>query len=252
MIVPCLRALTGWAVFPKKLPAAFGGRRVMVTSRSDIQLLAPGFRRSAGDLLTVVEEVVRPGHVVWDIGSNLGIFSACASAKAGEKGKVFSLEADPRYADIQNRTFGRECRGDFAEVRVLCAAAADEPGLLELAIPKRGHARNHLVKVEGNSAGETLMVKMVPCVTLDFLAEHWEAPDVIKIDVEGAELLALNGATRLFEKHKPVVYIEVSESNRGPVTEFFKERGYRLSEVGKDGSITEVEQCAFNTLARPQ
>ena len=141
------RGLTGHAVFRKKLPSTFGSARIHVTTSSDIRLLVPGLGSSSADLFLVARNYIHPGHCVWDIGSNLGIFSTCAAYRSGPQGSVYSLEADPKYAELHGRTV-RGLSDRYAPCNVLCAAIAHEAGVLSLAIPKRGHSQNHLTLVE--------------------------------------------------------------------------------------------------------
>jgi len=249
-VAKAARFATGRLVFRKKLPADFGSARIYVTPRSDIRLLKPGWKDSAGDLLLVARRHVRPGACVWDLGSNLGIFSFCAAFKSGSGGRCYSLEADPRYAEFQNRTLSR-LPGGYARITVLCAAIAGGMSLLDLAIPRKGHARNHLAIVPGNSAGETETTKQVVCVTGDFLARHWGKPDFVKMDVEGAELLALQGAPSLLEKARPIFYIEVCEETQKPVSALLRGANYRLFRLAANGTEQAVESCVFNTLAKP-
>jgi FkbM family methyltransferase len=244
------RQLTGSFTFRKRLPAAFGRARIRVTARSDVRLLVPGFARSAADLFTVAGSYVRPGDCVWDIGSNLGIFSFCAAWKAGPQGKVFSLEADPYYVELQHKT-ARTLACDYAPVIPLCVAVADGISILELAIPKRGHSRNHLRIVAGNDAGETQTIKHVVTITGDFLLEHWPKPDFVKVDIEGAELLFLSGAGKLLATARPSFYIEVGEAERDKITNLFRVQNYALFELSANGEEKSVERCAFNTLAKP-
>lgn len=251
ILIKAARAITGHFVFRKRLPREFGGDKIYVSSRADIRLLAPGLQRPAGDLFLVVRNYVSPDSVVWDIGSNLGILSFCSAAKVGSNGEVYSLEADPRYADIQSRTL-RElspCRG---KVSILCAAVANRSGILDLIIPKKGHARNHLSVVEGNSAGETDTTKQVVTLTLDSLLKYWSPPDFIKIDIEGAELLAVEGAKRLFTEVRPIGYIECSDSNSKPLSDFFKNLNYDLYTLGPDGDEIPTDTFAFNTIVKPR
>ncbi len=64
-------------------------------------------------------------------------------------------------------------------------------------------------------------------VTLDTVLPASFAPDVVKIDIEGAELLALRGARKLLA-HQPALLIEVSDKNRDEVTALLRTHGYRL------------------------
>ena len=244
------RTITRGYVFRKRLPDDFGSVRIFVTPRSDIRLLTPGWESSAGDLLLVARRYIKSGDCVWDLGSNLGIFSFCAGYKPGSGGQCFSLEADPKYADLQNRTVSFLPDG-FAPVTVLCAAISNEMALLDLVIPKNGHSRNHLALVAGNSAAEMESTKQVVAVTGDFLAMHWGPPNFVKIDVEGAELLALRGSRKVLEIVRPVFYIEVNPENQKEISALFHSLDYRLFSLAPDGREQPVESCAFNTIAKP-
>jgi len=249
-IAQVLRGLTGGFTFRKTLPREFGGAKIIVTSRSDIRLLAPGFTSSAGDLLQIARLCIRSGDCVWDLGSNLGIFAFCAAWKAGPNGKVFSLEADPFYAEFQHRTVKTLPEG-YAPVVPLCAAVADKMTILDLAVPKRGHSRSYLKTVAGNDPGETETIKQVVSVTCDFLVEHWGRPDFVKVDIEGAELLFLSGARKLLETMRPTFYIEVSERNRDDATKILRSQDYVLSRFSLSGEEIPLRGCEFNTVAKP-
>jgi FkbM family methyltransferase len=244
------RTLFGNIVFRKKLPQAFGNAKINVTARSDIRLLTPGFSRSASDLLQVASIYIKEGFCVWDIGSNLGVFSFCASWKAGRTGKICSLEADPLYVELQNKT-ARCLPTEYAFVSPLCAAVCDRMGILDLKIPKRGHSRNHLAIVEGNDAGESETQKQVITVTADFLLQHWPKPNFVKVDIEGAEILFLRGASQLLEVVRPQLYIEVAKSNSDSATEILKSFNYGIFTVMPDGTEQPTDRCTFNSIARP-
>jgi FkbM family methyltransferase len=250
-LVKVVRKVTSSFLFKKTLPPDFNREKIIVSSRSDIRLLAPGLEQAAGDLFTVVRKYVSPNDVVWDIGSNLGIFTFCSAIKTQRNGSVFSLEADSRYADIQSQTL-KTFSEEAGTVSILCAAVADQLGILELLIPKKGHARNHLKVVTGNSAGETDMSKQVVTVTLDWLLQYWSPPNLIKIDVEGAELLAVTGGEKLFSECRPTGYIECSPENSEALTDFFKSHDYLLFSLNVHGEEQPIQRFAFNTIVKPK
>lgn len=249
-IVSIVRKIIGGILYKKMLPKEFGGASIYVTPRADIRLLAFGWKGPANDLMLVSRKYIRSGAIVWDVGSNLGILSFCAAAKAGPSGKIFTIEADPKYAEIQNKS-ARRLPSTYAPVIPLCAAVSSEFSILSLVVPKNGHARNHLNIVEGNAAHQTESTKAVITVTMDFLRDCWPAPDFLKIDVEGAELLALQGATRILRDDRPIIYIEVNEENSDKVTAVLLDHSYQLFSLDANGCELPIERCTFNTLAKP-
>lgn len=179
-----------------------------------------------------------------------GTLSFAAAVRAGATVRIYSIEADPRYAELQSRS-ARLLSQRCAPVSVLCAAAADTVGLLELVDSKRGHARNHLSIVAGNDAGADECRRSVIAVSLDWLLERWPQPDLVKIDVEGAELLALAGASTLLSRARPVLYIECSDANRDHASSILGAHGYRFFRLRADGAETPMDRCEFNTIAVP-
>ncbi len=160
------------------------------------------------------------------------------------------MKADSFYADLQHRT-ARILPAGYAPVVSLCAAVSDRMGILELAIPKKGHSRSHLAMLTGNQADETEAHKQVVSITADFLVQHWAKPDFIKVDIEGAELLFLHGAKQVFEIARPLVYIEVNEENQDLATQAFTAWNYQLFELSPEGKETSIRRCRFNTVAKP-
>lgn len=224
---------------------------MIVAPRSDIRLLLPGFDHVADDLFRVAESYVQEGQCVWDLGANLGIFSVAAAWRAGVGGKVYALEADPYYANLIHQTCVRLPKG-YAPVTPLCAAVSDSIGLLDLCVPVRGHSRNHLALVSGNSAGATETVKQVSSVTGQVLIKNWPNPDLVKIDIEGAEHLFFRGAPEILKTIRPLFYLEVSDTNSVEITELLLAHDYALFALSSDGKEQPIEKCVFNTLAKPK
>ena len=236
--------------FRKRLPSEFGGERMYVTARSDARVLKLGWDGCAYDLQLVARHIIEPGMCVWDVGANLGIMSVLAAYRVGSSGAVYALEADPAYADRIFRSSQR-LSGSYQPVNVLCAAIANRDGILEFAIAKQGHARNKLLGLADDSF-EVEARKMVPTIRGDELLETWRAPDFIKMDVEGAELEALQGSRAILESVRPIFYIEVSPENQEAVSELFHSYDYDIFHLKGDGTERPEEQCTFYTVARPR
>lgn len=236
--------------YRKKLPAGFGPARIYVTPRADARILRAGWTGVAPDLIAVVDAVVKPGDVVWDIGANQGILAFLAAHRVGQTGAVYALEADPPYADMIFAS-AQGLPAGYADVTVLCAAIWDRPSLVDFAISAKGHARNRIDTQDTPKDYQVAVRKSVATVTADFLSAHWRAPDFVKIDVEGAEFEALSGATTLLSEQRPVFYVEVSDSNAEGVTDLFRRHDYKISKLRLDGSEEPTEKCSFYTIARP-
>jgi hypothetical protein len=93
----------------------------------------------------------------------------------------------------------------------------------------------------------------VPVVTLDLLLDAFPPPNFIKIDVEGAEVLALRGAKRLLEAtQQPSLYIEVAGDKAPEVTEILHGAGYRIFDaLLRPNERVPLQRCVFDTLALP-
>ena len=236
--------------FSKRHPKEFGGERMYVTARSDARIFKPGWDACAYDLQLVARHIIEPGMCVWDVGANLGIMSVLAASRVGGAGAVYALEADPAYADRIFRSSQR-LSGAYQPVNVLCAAIADRTGILEFAVAKQGHARNKLLGLADENF-EVEARKMVPSIRGDELLQTWRAPDFVKMDVEGAELQALEGSRTILESARPIFYIEVSPENQKDVSELFRAYDYDIFHLKGDGSEDPVEECTFYTVARPR
>jgi hypothetical protein len=89
-------------------------------------------------------------------------------------------------------------------------------------------------------------------VRLDDLLLVSREPKLVKIDVEGAEAMALRGARALLRDARPVLYCEVGEEQNTEVTCILREAGYVLFD-GDCRAAQRVprDRCVFNTLAIP-
>jgi FkbM family methyltransferase len=138
---------------------------------------------------------VRPNSVFWDIGANVGFYSLLAS-KLVASGKVYAFEPAPRNLSYLRRhlTLNR-----VTNVEVLELAVSDRDGISPFEIEESGFM--------GRLSGGGKIT--VPTTTLDSLVEAGRVlpPDYVKMDIEGAELQALHGAARTFQRFHPVLFL---------------------------------------------
>lgn len=235
--------------FRRHLPSDLGAVPIIVTPSAALSFWKP---RLSSDLFDFAREFVKPGNVVWDLGANVGLFTIAAAQRAGTSGKVVAIEADIWLAAILRKSLALQPPSS-SRVQVLPVAVADSLGIATFNIANRGRASNFLATSAGSTqTGGVRESVSVLTVTLDWLFEKGVgAPNVLKIDVEGAEIFVLNGAKRVLSEVKPIVLCEVGlEASREIVTEIFIENGYTIYDWESKPRIRTDRAC-FNTLAIP-
>ncbi len=139
---------------------------------------------------------LRPGARVFDVGAHQGIVALMLADAVGGQGSVVAVEAVSHNARVARRN----CElNRAANVEVVNAAVASASGVAFVPTELNAHV--------GHEAGPGLA--RVPAVTIDELADRHGAPDVVLLDVEGAELAALRGATRTLREPRCSWLVEV-------------------------------------------
>lgn len=173
---------------------------------------------------------IRPSDVVLDVGANIGQYAVLAGARTAGSGKVFAVEPNEAVAGFLARNVAENRLAPH--VSVLRVAAWDSETTLFL--DEGEHANCGTVEVsevrtERHSRG-------VPARRLDtVLAERGcRKLDIVKLDIEGAELRALHGLTGILDQDPPrAVYCELlaghgkGGSSEADLLKFFADRRYR-------------------------
>lgn len=155
--------------------------------------------------LDFVRRRVGPGQTVLDIGANIGLFTITMASLTGPTGKVYAFEPLDDLATLLARSVAEN---DFADRVVLeRVAISDKPGSGQLiSASKTTNAGGAYLKAGEVPLGHN--VNEVKLITLDTYPVR-RPVHFIKIDVEGAELLAFRGAKELLKKDRPVILSEV-------------------------------------------
>ncbi|WP_438482682.1 FkbM family methyltransferase [Oleiharenicola lentus] len=247
--------LTRSLVFSRRLPARFGGARLQVSPAASLAYLRSLDRPNWQDLYEFASRHVQPGNVVWDVGANLGVFSFAAAHVAGSRGSVLAVEADPWLSTLIRRST-LQSRPEAAPVESLCVAISKQCGLQSFETPEWTRSGSHLSSSTG--ASEKLVGKSVeshPTITvsLDWLCEQRPPPDVLKIDIEGSELDALQGAEILLSQHRPKILLEVYERSADEIAALFHRHRYDLYDAEDGWNLArKITRPAYQTLALPR
>ncbi len=139
---------------------------------------------------------IKPNDIVWDVGAFVGMFSMFASEAVGAGGKVYTFEPEHNTADIVRKNCGYN---NLTNITLIEAALGDKDG--ETLIYSSEDNQNAIsclkpgknLKKQGTSitirSGHSLIEK-----------NEAEVPNVVKMDVEGAEFQALTGMRDILER----------------------------------------------------
>ena len=197
---------------------------IIVSPDAQLKYLKVGSNSFDQDLIEIAQHCLEPTDSVWDIGANVGVFSVAAAICAKS---VVAVEADIWLAGIVRRT-ANLIENSHLDIKVVPTAVSDTNGIAKFQIANRGRASNALEKAGGRSQmGGVRETVYVPTLNLDTLLHEFGPPDFIKIDVEGAEWMAVSGGVSLFREHDPIVYVEIGDDVKGDIFEFFSDAGYK-------------------------
>ena len=172
-------------------------------------------------------------QVVLDIGANTGLYSLGAGAK-NPAAQIFAFEPMPRVANLTRKN--AQLNPSF-NIQVKQNAVCDQGGAVTLHDPGGDQPASASLKSDFLDCDqETIEVEAVRIDNF-VVAQKLERVDLIKLDVEGVEEIALRGMQQTIEKFKPTLFIEVLDNRPDLVAELNKlvELGYRIGDLCKDG-----------------
>jgi FkbM family methyltransferase len=161
----------------------------------------------APDIAHLLQAFLAPGGTFVDVGANVGYFSVMASRLVGAEGRVFAVEPDPSNVAILRANLWRN---EAANVRLLPIAAWDGRGHLSMIELPEGGAVTE-VSDDPAAAEQDPRVNdgaarvLVPCERLDQLILG--PVDVIKVDTQFTDHVAIRGAERIIHENPGIALI---------------------------------------------
>ncbi|RYD98389.1 MAG: FkbM family methyltransferase [Sphingobacteriales bacterium] len=232
--------------------------QVLLPASTDIYLTKGKSHASEIRLARFLVHNLRPGNTFWDIGAHYGYFSLLAHELTGDRGHIVAVEAAPVTFNILHKNCNQK-----ANITILNKAVSDQPGKATFYELPNLYSEYNSVDVsqfEQEEWFKKIKAKKVvlDAVTLDALArEHSKhSPDIIKIDVEGAEAAVIRGALQLLSDplhHTTLVmeFLAPERNNRShnEAVQQLKQLGYKTYSINQDGSLSlvaDVEQYLVN------
>src|SRR4030095_6925791 len=189
-----------------------------------------GVRMATGNYEPEVRElmktIIRPGMRCIDAGASTGYYTCLMGTLVGSAGKVHAFEPMPESFRMLNKNVEENNLGQVVDAYQLACSnsstAIEATALGNMYIP-RTHQAGEAVSMEA-----ALVAELVSGVV-----------DVIKIDVEGYEMEALTGMSRIIRDHRPVIFSEINEywlrtcaqSSGKAYLEYLTDLGYRVCNV---------------------
>jgi FkbM family methyltransferase len=214
------------------LVASFDGGLIHIDTSSSIEyhLLFRGCHEP--EVVNLIKQIVKPGDRCLDIGANIGAHTLLMARMAGLTGHVVALEPHP---EICRRLRQNIALNRLTNVEVINAALAEKDGAIDLYGFVPGAFEQGISSLlPDDQAKAKISVRAIRGATL--LREHRIAScDFLKIDIEGAESLALHELGELINAQRPVILFEYRKQHwqrfgaeLDPVLRWLRAAGYDL------------------------
>jgi FkbM family methyltransferase len=241
------------------------GSLIELDVRSKTEQLAYWTGSYDGSIISKLSSCLQENCVVFDVGANIGFYSVALGLRAKElNGVVYAFEPVKNNFDrlttnillngLESVVLARDIALGDQEGFIEMAMASDNRSLTGNAVMVKGEISRDFFKVDTENKSSLLKLNTINnearLTKLDTFMEEEQIKDchLIKIDIEGAEVMFLKGATSFLSKHRPIIY---GEFNNYFLTRFgfsfldvvniVKPLGYRFfMQTTREGDFIEV------------
>jgi FkbM family methyltransferase len=165
--------------------------------------------------------------VLYDVGANIGSHTVALAKKYGNRITIRSFEAQRQ---IYYMLCGNVAINGLDNVICEYAAVSDVADtVISIQLPDYNTVNNfggvELLPAQ-HSDNQTMIKPNLEFIKTTTLDSYNDSVDFIKIDVEGMEHLALEGAKQILTKHRPICFVEIFKTDQNRVKQIFKELNY--------------------------
>ena len=205
------------------------------------------------ELQAAIRDFTQPGDVAYDVGANIGYASFLLARVVGAQGRVYSFE--PLQENLLRLEANLSLNPGLGVILPVPQAVVDESRVVSFLV----HSSRGMGKATGSAGRQEHYQDTIstPGVSLDdfvYVQGH-PPPDVIKLDIEGGEVLALPGMERLLAEVRPFLFIELHGPDAArTVWTTLTQHGYSLHSMQRGyQKITTLEQLDWKAylVARP-
>ncbi|MFH0936553.1 MAG: FkbM family methyltransferase [Candidatus Woesearchaeota archaeon] len=145
------------------------------------------------------KDMIQENMTVIDIGAHIGYYTLIAAKLIGKKGKVYSFEPNPDNFALLKKNIEEN---GYKNVTLINKAISNKKGFLKLFINPESSGGASIYEKE-NAKYYTNII----ATTLDESLKNIKKIDIIKMDIEGAEILALEGMSNIIKRNKNIKLI---------------------------------------------
>ena len=190
-----------------------------------------------------LSRLLRPGSSFWDVGANIGWLSLLASSLVGTEGRVEAFEPAPDVFRALSLNVAHR-----ANVHAHNVGIGDADGIAEFSSQGMASSASFVedvTKLNAVNLPNTDITRVsIPVMRLDTFLNQAEPPSLLKIDVEGYELHALNGASKLLSLKPPAlieihpVQLSLSGGSESAIYDLLSGYGYSWRTLHRDKNTT--------------
>lgn len=192
-------------------------------------------------------DLIKPKDIVFDIGAHLGYFS-CLAGKLASEGKVYAFDTDLKSCQLLERNAKLN---SLNNIIVNHAAVSDKAGVVKI---RNMDNPDPGLMISSSSGGNTIDVKSISID--DFVAENKIKPNFIKIDVEGAEGLALRGMLEILKLPSLSLLVEIHvdqlkryfDTDYKDIIKLLMDNGFKIENIDHRTNNGNFRKVALNTI----
>jgi FkbM family methyltransferase len=221
----------------------YDGLRIMLYLGNDLSLCLYVLGSFEPNQFAFMRRVLEPGMVVLDGGANEGLFSLYSARRVGSRGTVLAVEPSTREFE---RLVANVALNRLDNVKAVNVALGSQDGRGLLAVAESRHAGAstlHAADRGQSPPAWTTSKDTVRLETIDTLMSRSELTrlDVIRLDIEGSEVDALQGAKTMIGRFQPTLLLEAEEERLGGQGRTKNDLARALDELGYETWVFDAD-----------